>query len=189
MTGKLTRVDQQVINVNDISTAGVDVAARYRVDLSQKIGGSIDITLNYTHTSKWDITSPGSPTQSYVGQIDYPKDKASLQLDYAGHGFEFGWTLRFQSAMKDQINPDYVSPSQVPFNNVPAYTYHDLQLKYSWDASKLKTNIYGGVRNVFDKKPPLLPSGMTNQTTGVETAADQYDAIGRQFFLGVEVSL
>ena len=79
-----------------------------------------------------------------------------------------------------------VSPEQLPFNSVPEYTYHDLQLGYSFVESKLKTKLYGGIRNLFDKKPPFLPTGMQTQITGTETSPSSYDAIGRQWFAGIE---
>ena len=92
--------------------------------------------------------------------------------------------------MKDQVDPANVSPAQAPFNSVPAYVYHDVQLRYLFNPqAKLQTTVYGGLRNVFDKKPPFLPTGTASQVTGTETSADQYDAIGRVWFAGVEVKL
>jgi outer membrane receptor for ferrienterochelin and colicin len=169
----------------------VDLQSRYRLTLPERIGDSLDFGLNWTYLTKFEMTSPGSPTQTYVGQIGYPKNRGSLQIDYDGHGVTVGWTIRYQSAMKDQVNPDYVSASQAPFNSVSAYTYHDVQLRYDFGdkTDKMRPSVYGGIRNVFNKQPPFLPSGMTNQVTGTETAPDSYDAIGRQFFLGVEVKL
>ncbi len=71
--------------------------------------------------------------------------------------------------MKDQVDLSQVSPEQLPFNSVGSYFYHDLQLGYTFDF-KVKTKLYGGIRNVFDKKPPFLPTGMYTQITGTETA-------------------
>jgi hypothetical protein len=34
--------------------------------------------------------------------------------------------------------------------------------------------------------PPFLPTGMQTQITGTETAPSSYDAIGRQWFAGIE---
>ena len=70
---------------------------------------------------------------------------------------------------------------------MPAYVYHDL-VRYLFGA-KAQTTVYGGLRNAFDKKPPFLPTGMVSQTTGTETSPNQYDAIGRVWFAGVEVKL
>ena len=75
-----------------------------------------------------------------------------------------------------------------PFGaEVPGFTITDANLVvrpagWPWLATL-------GVRNLFDKKPPFLPSGMLNQVTGTETAPDVYDAIGRQMYAGFEVKL
>jgi outer membrane receptor protein involved in Fe transport len=188
-TGFLTRVDLQLINVATLSTSGADLQTRYRFLMPDRVGGSLDVALNWTYTQKFDqVNSPDTPVVHYAGQIGNPKQRGTLQLDYSGHGFTAGWTVRYQSAMKDQIDLTSVTPNQVPFNNVAAYMYHDVQLRYEF-GDKVRTSIYGGARNLFDKKPPFLPSGMTSQITGTETAPDLYDAIGRQFYAGFEIKL
>ena len=197
-TGKLTRVDQLAINVATISTAGVDFEARYRLDLPAAVGGALAFGLNWTYLDKLDqINQPGGPVVHSRGQIGLggspgqtgaPANRGTLLAEYDGHEFTIGWTVRYESAMKDQVDPGNVSPAQLPFNSVPAYTYHDFQLRYLFNA-KAQTALYGGIRNVFDKKPPFLPTGMASQATGTETSPDQYDAIGRIWYAGVEVKL
>ena len=197
-SGKLTRLDSLAINVATISTAGVDLQTKYRTDLPSAIGGSLVLGLNWTYLQKLDqINQPGTPVVHYKGQIGLggspgqqgsPANRGTLDAVYDGHDFTFGWTVRYQSAMKDQVDPANVSAAQARFNSVPAYVYHDLQMRYLID-SKAQTTVYGGLRNVFDKKPPFLPTGMASQATGTETSPDQYDAIGRVWFAGVEVKL
>ena len=197
-SGKLTRVDQLAINVATISTAGVDLETRYRISLPAAVGGSVALGLNWTYLEKLDqINQPGAPVVHYKGQIGLggspgqtgaPENRGALDAMYEGHDFTFGWTVRYESAMKDQVDPANVSSAQLPFNSVPAYAYHDVHLRYLFDA-KAQTTLYGGIRNVFDKKPPFLPTGMASQATGTETSPDQYDAIGRVWYAGVEVKL
>ena len=198
-TGKLTRVDQISINTATLVTSGIDVESRYHIAMPDAIGGSLAFALNWNWLQKLDVVNePGSPTVHYRGQIAEtpggvelpggPVNRATLQLEYDGHGLSAGWTVRFQGPMKDQVDMSQVSPEQLPYNSVPAYYYHDLQLGYSFDY-RVKTKLYGGIRNVFDKKPPFLPTGMTTQITGTETAPDSYDAIGRQWYAGIEAQL
>ncbi len=188
-TGKLTRLDQKLINVATLSTTGVDLQTRYHFGMPERIGGSMDIGLNWTYLQKYEQkSSPETPVVSYVGQIGTPRHRGTLMLEYTGHELALEWTMRYESAAKDQIDPANVSVAQAPFNNIAAYLYHDIQLRYTL-GSKVQTTIYGGVRNLFDKKPPFLPSGMLNQVTGTETAPDSYDAIGRQMYAGFEVKL
>jgi iron complex outermembrane recepter protein len=185
-SGKLTRVDQNLINVATVKTAGVDLASRYRLPIDS-IGAHIDMALIWTYLAKYDfLAEPGAPLESFVGQIGTPRHRATFNVDYAWQGLSAGWTTRYQSASKDQVNLDNVSPNQAPFNSVAAYIYHDLHARYTFDFLG-KTSVFGGVRNVFDKKPPFLPTGMSSTVTGTETAPDAYDAIGRQFFLGFEI--
>jgi len=198
-TGKLTRVDQVSINTATLITSGIDVESRYRMALPDAVGGTMSFALNWNWLQKLDVVNqPGSPTVHYRGQIAEtpggvelpggPVNRATLQLQYDGHGLSAGWTVRFQGPMKDQTDMSLVAPEQLPYNSVGSYYYHDLQLGYSFDY-KVQTKLYGGIRNVFDKKPPFLPSNMVNQITGTETAPDSYDAIGRQWYAGIEAKL
>jgi iron complex outermembrane receptor protein len=198
-SGKLTRIDQTVVNTATLATAGIDVEARYRFALPENWGNSLSLALNYNWLQKLDVVNEaGAPVTHYRGQIAEvpggtelpggPANRATLALQYDGHGVTAGWTVRYQGPMKDQVDLTQVSAAQLPFNSVAAYTYHDLQLSYAF-ATPVKTKLYGGVRNVFDKRPPWLPSGMQTEITGVETAPSSYDAIGRQWFLGIEAQL
>ena len=196
-SGKLTRIDQVSINTATMLTAGVDVGANYRLALPTYLGDSLGFALNYNWLQELNVVNqPGAPTTHYKGQIAEvpggielpggPANRATLQAQYNVRSLSVGWTIRYQGPMKDQVDLTQVSPQQAPFNSVPHYTYHDLQLGYTVTESKLKTKLYGGVRNVFDKKPPFLPTGMQTQITGTETAPSSYDAIGRQWFAGIE---
>jgi iron complex outermembrane recepter protein len=198
-SGKLTRIDQVSINTATLLTSGVDLQSRYRVELPPVVGGSLSFALNWNWLQRLDVVNqPGAPTIHYKGQIAEtpggvelpggPANRVTLQAQYDGYGLSAGWTVRYQGPMKDQVDLTQVSDDQLPFNNVPAYTYHDVQLGYSFDA-KVKTKLYGGIRNLFDKKPPFLPTGMQTQITGTETSPSSYDAIGRQWYAGIEAQL
>ncbi|MDB6010642.1 MAG: TonB-dependent receptor [Gammaproteobacteria bacterium] len=196
-SGKLTRIDQLSINTATLLTAGVDIGANYRMELPPYLGDSLGFALNWNWLQELNvINQQGAPTIHYKGQIAEapggvelpggPANRATLQAQYNWRGLSVGWTIRYQGPMKDQVDLTQVSPQQLPFNSVPEFTYHDLQLGYSFVESKLKTKLYGGIRNLFDKKPPFLPTGMQTQITGTETAPSSYDAIGRQWFAGIE---
>ena len=72
------------------------------------------------------------------------------------------------------------------YNSVPAYVYHDVQLRYTVPI-KTHTQVYLGANNVFNKQPPLLPMGMASSVTGTETAADTYDVFGVFLYAGFNV--
>ena len=63
--------------------------------------------------------------------------------------------------------------------------YQDLQFRYTHG----KVQYYLGIDNLFDRKPPLIPSGLPGNTTGAETNAGIYDAIGRRYYAGIRIGL
>ena len=75
------------------------------------------------------------------------------------------------------------------YNHVPAYTYHDVQVRYKvpFGAGSRTIEAYVGAKNVFDKQPPVLPSGMASEVTGTETDATVYDVYGRYVYGGIKV--
>lgn len=77
----------------------------------------------------------------------------------------------------------YLGPVKAEFGTtdipIPAYTYHDVQLKYDFD----KFELYAGVNNLFNKQPPFIVGG-NSQWPGANTVADTYDLLGRMFYAG-----
>jgi outer membrane receptor protein involved in Fe transport len=65
---------------------------------------------------------------------------------------------------------------------IPSYHYFDLTASYALTSY---LTVRGGVRNLFDKQPPVVGNdyGGTTQTSG-NTYPATYDPIGRSFFFG-----
>ena len=63
---------------------------------------------------------------------------------------------------------------------IPAYTYFDLTAAYDLGT---RTQLTFGIRNVFDKDPPVLGS---SQLPADNTDPIAYDVAGRLFFLSVD---
>jgi outer membrane receptor protein involved in Fe transport len=106
-----------------------------------------------------------------------------LTAVYDVAGLEATWRVKYMSSIND-TNPTpgntVISPL---YNHVPAYVYHDAQVRYTLPF-KPKTQVYLGVDNIFNKKPPFLPMGMASTVTGTETAADTYDVFGVFWYAG-----
>lgn len=64
--------------------------------------------------------------------------------------------------------------------------YNDFQLSY--EVNK-KMELYVGIDNAFDTKPPAIISGLPSSTTGAETDAGTYDAIGRRYYVGLRLKM
>ena len=68
-------------------------------------------------------------------------------------------------------------------NDVPAYNYFDLTASMTF-AEKFTFRV--GANNLFDKTPPIIPSGQNNDCPSGpcngNTWAQVYDSMGRQIF-------
>lgn len=101
---------------------------------------------------------------------------------------EASWRAQYLSSIND-TNPTASNTVISPlYNSVPAYVYHDVQLRYTLP-KVTHTEIYVGANNVFNKQPPLLPMGMASTVTGTETAADTYDVLGVFWYAGFKVKM
>jgi iron complex outermembrane receptor protein len=190
-TGKIFEVLQLNLNVGFIRSTGIDSTARYHWDMGA--AGRMDLSLTETHQLKLEQAVPGAPTEVDLGQLNAGgrlgagfKDRATLNVDYGIGPLDFNWKLNFLGPIQDTTPANGIV--YAPLNNVPAYFYNDFQARYTFDfADHSKMSAYLGANNVFNKKPPYLPSGMASDVTGTSTAADSYDVIGVFWYGGFRV--
>lgn len=195
-SGKLQTVNQISLNVGSIRTAGVDTVIKYGWDLQNTwFKGGLSLALSESHLLKLEQEVPGVPKLDNVGELNSGangrlgsgfKDRATLSLAYARGGFEFTWTANYLSSINDtNPTPDNTVISKL-YNHVPRYVYNDVNLQYTLPTAT-HASVYFGANNVFNRQPPLLPSGMASEITGTETAADTYDVFGAFWYAGVKV--
>jgi outer membrane receptor protein involved in Fe transport len=182
-SGSLNTIDSTVTNSGGLRTKGIDLTAVY----SDRLGpGRFDGRFSWTHYLEgYVIPLPGAEKDEYVGEIGSPENKWTLSLGYTWD--KFGVTLRNtyigESALDDQFLAGFdLAPGSV---TVDGKHYTDIQFTYQ--ANKW-LNVYAGIDNVFDTSPAPIISGLPGNTTGAETAADVYDAIGPRYYLGVRMS-
>ncbi len=184
--GFITQVDQVQINAASYEVAGIDVQALY--GFRTHIFGDnerIDFDLYYNHKFKQQQTAyAGGAVSNELGSADtYAsqqlgtgfKDQITFNLNYALGDFRFHYRLKYLSPVKAEFGATEIA--------IPAYTYHDIQLKYDLD----KIEFYGGINNLFNKQPPFIVGG-NSQWPGTNTVADTYDLIGRVFYVGATVT-
>ena len=190
-TGKIITVNQQSINVGAIKTAGIESAVHYKLELPS-IGSSLAFELNETHLLQLQqVNFPSAPIQDGINSLSFVdgagfRDRAVLMTYFIRGPLEVSWTANYMCATNDVLPSATTTVVSTLYNSVPAYTYHDVQVRYSIPfATTRKLDLYGGIKNAFDKQPPFLPSGMASEITGTETAASTYDVVGRYFYAGV----
>ena len=190
--GTVFNINAFPVNAALIESSGIDVASRYRFEFGSS---SLDLGFAYTYLRKLNLTAlTGLPTEDDRGQLNGDgrlgagfKHRANLSATYAVGGFKATWRANFLSAMKDTLTAN--GPSLDPGDNkIEPYLYNDVQVRYNFGAAQ-NYDVFFGVDNLFNKKPPLIGQNGVSNVTGTETAADSYDPIGRFFYFGFEAKL
>ena len=182
--GSLDEIDSAVSNSGGKGTEGIDVTAGWNDRLG---AGRMNARLAYTYVREgYDQPLPGSELDPFVGEVNYAKHKASLNLGYQWNGLNLQSTFSYigPSYLDDQFLAQFDLPARSV--GVGSRTYTDLQLSYALHRT---TELYVGLDNVFDTKAPPIITGLTGNNTGTETAAGTYDPIGRRFYVGLRVKL
>lgn len=183
--GFITQVDQVSINAAAYEVAGIDIQAIYGFK-THILGENerIDFDLYYNHKFKQQQTPyVGGVVSDELGKADtYAsqqlgtgfKDQVTFNFNYTLGDFRFHYRLKYLSPVKAEFGATEIA--------IPAYTYHDVQVKYDMDRFEL----YAGVNNLFNKQPPFIIGG-NSQWPGTNTVADTYDLLGRMFYAGARV--
>lgn len=190
--GKLSRVDAVLINGGGIRHAGIDLGLDYGLPLSPDMDARVG--LRWTHLLEHERQAyPTAPFVDELGQLQ-DADHARLGSGYRDRfvadvvlrrgAASLSWTARYLGPIRD--TKDVVSAPVAAINLVSAVTYHDVQMRVTLPGAA-KRELRLGVTNLFDRQPPLLPNGLAaSGLLGVETA-QEYDSIGRAFYLGVSM--
>jgi iron complex outermembrane receptor protein len=180
--GSLDEIDSAVTNSGGLFTEGVDLTAAW----GDKVGpGRLNTRLAYTYVKEgYLVPLPGADKDHFGGEVGGSKHKASLTLGYnfGPFGIVSQTTYIGKAYLDDQFLKDYdLEPRSV---SIGSKIYNDFQFTYNYR----KAQFYLGIDNAFDTKAPKLISGLPSNTTGAETDASTYDAIGRRYYAGVRMS-
>ncbi|MET0323314.1 MAG: TonB-dependent receptor [Duganella sp.] len=167
-------LDLRKQNLGDMNTNGVDLAASYR--LRTKDYGNFNVAMNSTWVHKYEYQNfIGDSMHSKVGTFSGDgvifRWQNTMNLNWSKDKFGAGLTARYKTGYADQVTSAHGA------HDVPSYTTFD---GYgSWQAIKGLT-LTAGVRNLFDREPPL-----SYQNIGFQSGYDpRYaDPMGRTFYL------
>jgi iron complex outermembrane recepter protein len=184
--GALVQVHSGTSNENKLDISGVDVEINYSLEVGP---GEFSTQLVYGYIAEYTETSIEDGTfLKQAGEILTPRNRANLNLNYTIDDLKVTWSTRFWGASVDSRNDENFNFTTgdplTTFNEVDAVFYHDMNLRYNF------TNTFEGtfgVKNVFDKTPPMLPQGTNLGGTGINTVSEAYDVTGRYFYAGVNV--
>jgi outer membrane receptor protein involved in Fe transport len=198
-TGRIQTVNAQNINIAATKTRGIDATARYGRGLGLVSDDRLDLSVQYTHTLRYDTQSdPSAPVYSGVGNLEYGgvfRDKVNATATYGAGPYSINWTTTYLSPLTDTVRDEFaetadalgLSDEIASHNEISSRFYHDVQVRARvGDRSSME--LFLGVNNLFDRKPPKLEDTVFYGTiTGTTTAADIYDPIGRRFYAGAQI--
>ncbi|WP_231741449.1 TonB-dependent receptor domain-containing protein [Paucibacter sp. KCTC 42545] len=182
--GSLEYVNQTQENSGGLGTRGVDVTAAY----NELVGpGRLNAKLAYTYLIKsYYVPRPGADTDYSTGEVGSARNKWTLNLgyDFGNIGLKATTTFIGQSKLDDQYMTDFPDATAKQ-SQVASKTYLDLQGSYTMG----KAQFYLGIDNALNTKAPMIPSGVSGNTTGTQTNATIYDVLGPRYYVGIRYSM
>lgn len=188
--GALVGVDSSSSNENIFDTQGLDVEISYNVDLGP---GNLSTGIFWNHLFQWDeIGIFDGDLDANAGEILTPRNRATGHAAYSWGDWNVYWRFRYWHRSRDSNTPSLQNenggalgnPLAPNKNEVGTYVYHDLSA--GWSNGPYQVIL--GVSNLGDKQPPLLTQSSQYGITGVNTAPEAYDTIGRQWYVSFTYS-
>lgn len=169
-------------NVSELQTSGVDFAGRYGWDVPWAggiWGDKLDVSFSLTYLDSYELDGIEykGTAGAYNISASLPEYKANLSLGYDIGPVRFAYSGTFIDAMDNQGNiPDFQDGGYI---GTDSYFYHDLSASYQ---ATDNIEVFGGIRNLFDKDPPLLDNANDGNTD-----PNTFDVVGRYFFAGLRI--
>jgi outer membrane receptor protein involved in Fe transport len=186
--GALTEVHSGTSNENNIDTSGFDIEINYRVDMGP---GVFTTNLLWNHTKDFVRTSiEDGSSVDYAGEVLNPSDRANLNFGYTIDDLSVSWRMRYWDASVDSVESNNLNftdgePLRLDqYGSFPSVLYHDISTTYHL-TDKISGTI--GIRNLFDKQPPVANQSSNSGSTGINTVPEAYDVTGRYFNASVSV--
>lgn len=166
---------------------GIDVDVSYRTELAANT--FLNARLYYTHVLKAsNYTDPTNPDFEDVlrGELGDPKNEFVFDVDVTFDNLTLGYGAHYIGPMYLGAYEDYFplngldpqNPDGYPRRTFPDVLYHDLRVAYRiQETGTRQAEIYFGVDNVFDKRPPLSATGLT-------AGSAIFDVWGRRMYAG-----
>jgi outer membrane receptor protein involved in Fe transport len=185
------------VNIGQISTRGIDLAAAYNLDMGA--GGKIGFNIKGTETINFlDQPIPGGPKYDCAG---YAGVTCGSPTPHWRHVFSSTWgapwagldiTARWRyigpvDVDSSSQNPDLAGSYYLPTAHIGGYSYIDLSASIPIATSGVSVRV--GVNNLADKTPPTVANGSLSAcptaTCNDNTWAGTYDTLGRYMYAHV----
>ena len=193
---------QKDFNLGASIVSGIDLQVNYRHTLPNG-WGSLATALNGAYLQHQTLTPyPGAGSYDCAGLFGSTCNNGSVNPHWRHNvrlTWETPWKLLLSANWRfigstnfdnNSSNPllqgnEEFNTTTPPFYDaynarIPSYSYLDLIA--AWHALS-NLEIRAGITNVFDKDPPLVPSGDISANSGPANSYPTYDYLGRQVFV------
>jgi outer membrane receptor protein involved in Fe transport len=195
-------IEDQAFNLGTLRTTGIDLQSSYTLNL-----GEHRIGFNLVGTYLMEYSNAPLPDAESYDCVGFYGNTCGVPAPEWRHNFRTNWrtpwagldiaaTWRYFGESKTErlsSNPQLEGPTNV--NNIAdgiaGYNYFDLTASMTF-AEKFTFRL--GANNIFDKSPPMIPSGGVGQQNDCpagpcngNTWAQYYDPMGRQIFASVTI--
>jgi iron complex outermembrane recepter protein len=194
--GAITAVLEAYINSNETKVVGVDVDGRHRFDLGGS-NGKLTFDAKWTHLFNWLRTDLAGVTVDFAGThgncdvtncIGTVRDRINLGATWDVGSWSVTGIVNYRGNLANVLfNGDPAGCNTVLANGTDApsgcqidsFTSVDLNVRYNVTP---KTQIFGTVRNLFDRVAPFDP---TTYGAVSYNPLDYSGAVGRYFSVGL----
>lgn len=183
----LTAVNEQLENVAKMSVAGVDIDVRYDTPLPTG-WGDLKLGVLATFYDKATLATVGAPI-NLLGQAGgstsdqgWIKFTANANVGWKMGAFNANWNIRHIGKADMAATGATTTTTSAGYPQIPAHTYHNVRVGYALSKT---ADVYAGITNLADKKPPFFASGSSG-TQALDTVPGYYDVFGRSFFVGAK---
>ncbi len=181
-------ISNQNLNLGTFEVQGLDFEGRY----SQPLGaGELSLGFVGSYLLEKNIAPSGGTPKDVAGELGSvsgfgtPDFRATVSAAYDTERWGGYAQLRYigDGLYDPDFGPEQLSDSE---NHIGSVVYLDLSANYVLEnVGGGMMEIYGGVDNVLDRDPPLVPD---NFISNLGTNANHYGVIGRKFYVGVRAS-
>jgi len=179
------KVRVPLANVSALETEGVDVAVNYSLGLDfwrsrpEFMGDTLRFALQLGVVNSFvlDGIDYAGTAGAFNISLTAPEVKGSLQVGYDIGPVSLTYMGQYIGSMDNQGNiPEFDDGG---YNTIDSFFYSSLNARWALNDT---VELFGGVRNVEDKDPPVFdnsPDGNTDPNT--------YDVLGRNYYVGARV--
>jgi iron complex outermembrane receptor protein len=192
--GAITAVLINYVNSAQTKVNGLDLDFKQRFDLGAS--GKLLFNATWTHLFKWLRTEQDGSQRDFAGThgncdvtncIGTPDDRVNLDLTFETGPFSVTTTVNYRGPLDNKFFKDdpagcatvFADGTDAP-NGCKIGSFTTFDLTGRWQVLP-KLQLFGGIRNLFDRKPPVDP---TTYGAVSYNPLDYSGAVGRFFSVG-----